>query len=67
MASTKLVYLRTLIGIPLTELVICAEDLLLTNVIITAVGRDWVEVRQGGSGGIGTVWIPTRNIGGVII
>ncbi|MGP4082423.1 hypothetical protein ACTWQL_21260 [Pseudalkalibacillus sp. R45] len=68
MASTKLVYLRSLIGTPLTEVVIEGNGtMILTNVILIQVGRDWSLFRQGGSGGVGDFWVPNRNIATIII
>ncbi|WP_221563889.1 hypothetical protein [Alkalihalobacillus sp. TS-13] len=69
MASTKLVYLRRLLGRTVTEVAVedSDSDLILTNVVLIEVGRDWCLFNQGGSGGLGNIWIPTRNIVAVII
>ncbi|MCF6409162.1 hypothetical protein [Pseudalkalibacillus salsuginis] len=69
MASTKLVYMRRLFGRILTEVAVenSDADLILTNVVLLEVGRDWCLFNQGGSGGLGTIWVPTRNIVGIII
>lgn len=53
MASTRLVRLRQLRGIPITEL-ICTSGVSFLNVVITEVGRDFIVITQAGSGGAGT-------------
>ncbi|WP_261132630.1 hypothetical protein [Bacillus sp. Marseille-Q3570] len=69
MASTVLVFLRTLIGKTVTELVVVDNDadLVLTNVTILDVGNNYTLVSQGGSGGLGEIMLVTQNIVAVII
>lgn len=64
MASSPLVKFRTLIGVPLTEVIVIGadDDLVLMNVVIVEVGRDYAVLNQGGSGGLGTVIVPLDKI-----
>lgn len=64
MASSPIVKFRTLIGVPLTEVIVlgAGEDLVLMNVVIVEVGREYVILNQSGSGGLGTVIVPIDKI-----
>ena len=63
-ASSPLVKYRTLIGVPLTEVIVLGadEDLVLMNVVIVEVGTGYAVLNQGGSGGLGTVIVPLDKI-----
>ncbi|MGA9288822.1 MAG: hypothetical protein WBV93_10805 [Anaerobacillus sp.] len=68
MASSALVKYRSLIGLPLTEVIVLGADgdLILMNVVIQEVGRDFLVLNQAGSGGLGTVIVPLDKIVGII-